>query len=72
MRRRENHMTPMMTELLENYIELLDEEFWQIAKYGKAKKELKRRIADCEKKIDEERNISRRGRRKWLRQTSRK
>ena len=41
-----------MTELLDEYIELLDKEFYQMAKFGAASQKLKEDIEDCECRID--------------------
>ena len=46
--------SPKMTELLNEYIDLLDEEFWEMAQNGKVSRELRRRIIDCELRIDKE------------------
>jgi len=41
-----------ITELMTEYLGLLDEEFRQRAETGKVEDELKKRIADCEARID--------------------
>lgn len=49
---RKSRRSKLIANLMTEYLGLLDEEFRQRAETGKVEDELKKRIADCEARID--------------------